>query len=189
MMTEILLSTILTASVAGAGLLIAIYTLFAQLRTRIFERRVVLLREKNAEFERVKKNLTPESIKGTEQLKELAEDILSRKRLPAYLSYVKYVFAAYIVCVFFSLFWLTDVDYVDLSLTLGVAQYPQAELLLLLIFSGATVGFFLVVWNAVQDVHELMEEEFIQLNEEAKEASVNLSASVTVRGQADVRKA
>lgn len=177
MVTEILLSTILTASVAGAGLLIAIYTLFAQLRNRIFERRQALFREKMAEFERTKQNLTPEeSAKGIEQLKVLAQEIVSKKGFPAYLSYVKYVFAGYIVCAFFSFFWLID-----------VVGNPLAEFLLVLAFSLSTLGFFIVVWNAVNDIDELMKEEYEQLKREAK-VSANKVSNIDFRGTAEVKE-
>lgn len=69
--SEILLSTILTTSIAGAGLIIAILTLVAQLRTRIFEKRLATAQEKKTQFDKTKKRITPEEAeKGAEQLKQ-----------------------------------------------------------------------------------------------------------------------
>jgi hypothetical protein len=107
MITEILLSTILTTSIAGAGLLIAIYTLIAQLRNKLFEKRLAILKEMRAEFDRTKQSITPEDMR-TEKLKDIGEKIKSMKSFPIYLSAVKWVFAGYIVTAFFSFGWLDD---------------------------------------------------------------------------------
>lgn len=108
--SEILLSTILTASIAGAGLIIAILTLYAQLRNRIFERRLTMLSDKMKEFDKAKESLTPEeSYKGVEQLKTIGSEITSMRALPTYLtSRVKLVLSGFLITAIFSLGWLTN---------------------------------------------------------------------------------
>jgi ABC-type multidrug transport system fused ATPase/permease subunit len=170
MVTEILLSTLLTTSIAGAGLLIAIYTLIAQLRNRLFEKRLALYHDKMSEFDKTKQNITPEeSQKGTEQLREIGYEIKSMKSFPSYLSSVKWVFTGYIISALFCLLWLIDRVQNPLTAVEDVVQNPQAELFLILIFFLTTVGFFGVVWSAVKDVHELMKADFEALKKEQEE--------------------
>jgi len=146
-----LLSTILTASITGAGLIIAIYALIVPTSKRIFEKRLTLLRDKIEEFDKSKKSITPEeSLEDFQRFRAIAVQIQSAKAFPTYLaSGVKFVFTGYVITAFFSLFWLTD-----------VVQNPLAEILLLLIFCLATFGFFVVVWNAITDVGNSMKEDF-----------------------------
>ena len=160
--SEILLSTILTASIAGAGLIIAILTLVAQLRNRIFERRLATAQEKRTEFDNTKKGITPEeSYKGAEQLKTIGSEIRSMKALPTYLTnWVKLVLAGFFITAFFSLFWLTN-----------AVENQGAEIVLILLFGLSTFGFFVVVVSATKDVQELMKEEFEELKKRQKEAS------------------
>jgi hypothetical protein len=165
MMTGILLSTILTASIAGAGLLIAIYTLIAQLRNKLFEKRLAILREKKAEFDKTKQSITPEELK-TDELREIGWKIQSMKSFPAYLKSVGVVFTGYIICAFFSLFWLDDIIQNPVTTVREVVQNSQAEFLLLVIFFFTTVGFAIVVLYAVKDVHELMKADFEELKKE-----------------------
>jgi hypothetical protein len=170
MITEISLSTLLTTSIAGGGLLIAIYTLIAQLRNRLFEKRLALLHDKTSEFDKTKQSITPEeSRKGTEQLRELGYEIRSMKSFPAYLSYVKWVFTGYIISAFICLFWLIDIVQNPLTAVEDVIQNPQAEFFLILIFSLATFGFFVIVSYAIKDVHELMKADFEALKKEQEE--------------------
>ena len=154
-----MLSTILTASIAGAGLIIAILTLIAQLRTRIFEKRLAIAQDKKTEFDKAKESITPESTKGAEQVKELGYEIQSKNALPTYLtSWVKLVLTGFFITAFFSLFWLTD-----------VVENQGAEILLIFLFCFSTLGFFVVVWSATKDIQELMKEEFEQLKEAQEE--------------------
>lgn len=118
------------------------------------------MRNKKAEFDKAKDSITPEeSYAGTRQLQTLGEEIQSKTAFPTYLaSWVKFVFTGYIVTAFFSFGWLTN-----------PVQNPQAELLLLFLFCSSTFGFFVVVWNAIKDIYELMKEEFEQLKKEQQE--------------------
>ncbi|MCJ7425351.1 hypothetical protein MUP01_13965 [Candidatus Bathyarchaeota archaeon] len=158
--SETLLSTIFTASIASAGLIIAILSLVAQLRNRIFERRLVTAQEKRTEFDNAKENITPEeSYKGAEQLKAIGSEIASMKALPTYLtSRVKFVLAGFFITAFFSLFWLTN-----------AVENQGAEALLILLFCFSILGFFVVVGSATEDVQELMKEEFEQLKKVQEE--------------------
>jgi hypothetical protein len=157
-----LLSTILTASIAGAGLIMAIYALVAGLRNKIFEKRLTLLSDKMKEFEESRKNITPEqSLEDFQHFRAKAVQIQTLKDFPTYLaSGVKFVFTFYILTAFFSLFWLID-----------VVENQVAEILLILLFCFSTLGFFGVVWSAIKDIQELMKEEFEQLKKKQKEAS------------------
>jgi hypothetical protein len=167
MVTEILLSTILTTSIAGGGLLIAIYTLIAQLRNKLFEKRLDLLKEKNAEFDKTKQSITPEQfVERSEELKGLASEIISKGSFPSYLSYVKWVFAGYISCALVCVFWLADTVQNAITGLEDVVQNSQAEFFLIFIFVLVTLGFAVIVLYAVKDVHELMKADFEALKKE-----------------------
>jgi hypothetical protein len=132
--------------------------LIAQLRNRIFEKRLALLSEKIKEFDKAKEEITAdESLEEFQHFRAKAVRIQTLKGFPGYLaSGVKFVLATYIITALFSLFWLLDVE-----------QNPPAEAALILLFCLSTVGFFSVVWTAITDIHELMKEEFEQLKKEA----------------------
>jgi hypothetical protein len=104
--SEILLSTILTASIAGAGLIIAIYALIAQLRNRIFEKRLMLLGGKMKEFDESKEKITAdESLQEFQRFRAKAVEIQSLKDFPTYLADgVKFVLTSYIITAFFLCF-------------------------------------------------------------------------------------
>jgi hypothetical protein len=158
--TEILLSAILTASITGAGLVIAIYALIAHLHKEIFERRLTIVQEKNREFEETKAKITPEEPwEGTQHLTAIGEEMKSLKTFPKYLgSGVQIVFTGYIISAFISVFWLTN-----------MVQNPQAENILLFLFGLSTFVFLIVGWDGMGDVHTLMKEKFEQLKKEQQE--------------------
>jgi len=158
--TEILLSIVLTTSIAGAGLIIAIYALIAPISNRIFEERLNSLHNKMVEFEKSKEKITPEeSLEEFQHFRAKAVEIQSMKAFPSYLaSGVKFVFTCYIMAAFFSLLWLTN-----------VVQNTLAEFLLISLFCLSTISFFIVGWYAIKDVNISMKEEFEQLKKAQEE--------------------
>lgn len=160
MLNETFVSTILTASITGAGLILAIYALITPLSRKIFDERVKLLREKKKEFERLKGKVSSDSsAKDFKRLKTLASEIQGTRAFPRYLSFgVLVTFSFYIVAVAISLMWFV---------------YPEArfeyELIALILFSSATSGFFVVGGSAIVDVYQAMKGEFEKVKKEKEE--------------------
>jgi hypothetical protein len=118
MIPETLVSSILTASVTGAGLVIAFYALIAHMSDKIFERRFELLDEKNKEVEQIVSSgegFKDENLKTTidrleerkRALEELSQEIDSIKTFPRYLGPIVAInFGVFLLTALFSLIWL-----------------------------------------------------------------------------------
>jgi len=89
MLSETTVSTILTASIAGAGLIIAIYALITPMARKIFEERVKLHRKKKKEFDKLMEKINEESSdKDFKRLKTVAKEIKGIKIFPNILALV-----------------------------------------------------------------------------------------------------
>lgn len=110
MIAENLAASILTASVTGAGLVIAFYALLAHMSDRIFESRFEMLDEKNREAERILEGGLgkDENLRAkADRLKELGEEIDSIKTFPRYLGPVVAIdFGLFLFTAMLSLNWL-----------------------------------------------------------------------------------
>lgn len=161
MMTETLASTILTASITGAGLIIAIYALITPIARRIFEERVELHRKKKKQFDKIKEKINEESSdKDFKRLKTLAAEIEEIKIFPRYLGVgVIMVFSLYIVTAFYAVGWLMSPSLEDIGW--------DYTLVTLFIFS--TFGFLGVGYFAIIDVYRAMRKEYEQVKKEKEE--------------------
>lgn len=160
MLSETAVSTLLTASITGAGLILAIYALITPLSKKIFDDRVTLLRVKKKEFDRLKVKVSSDSSdKEFERLKKLASEIKKIKTFPKYLGIgVILVFMCYFVCIYACLSWLTFSDVGEMF-----------EFWIVLSFLIATIGFSFVGIDAVFDVYWAMKGEFEEVKKEKEE--------------------
>lgn len=160
MLTETLVSTILTASITGAGLLLAIYALITPISRKIFEERVKLLRKKKSEFDKLKEKISSESSdKDFERLKTLATEIKGIKMFPRYLGFgVLVVFSCYIFTTVFAFGWL-----------MNPTQDIMKEYVMTFLFLISTFGFTVVGYFAITDVYRAMKGEFESLKKEQQE--------------------
>jgi len=159
MLTESLASTILTASIAGAGLILAIYALITPISTKLFKERVKLLNEKKKQFDELKAKISSESSKEEfEKLKKLAREIKEIKTFPRYLGDgVLLVFLGYFVTSIFSALWLSN------------PSDGTAEVLIPVLFYITTVGFFGVGFYAITDVYRTMRAEYEEIKSKKEE--------------------
>jgi len=146
MMTETLASTILTASITGAGLILAIYALITPIARGIFEDRVKLLRKKRKQFDEMKAKISSESSdKEFKQFKTLSTEIKGMKIFPRYLGFgVLAVFSLYIITAFSAVGWLMNPSLDDFS----------RDFTLVMFFFVSTFGFLFVGSYAITDVLE-----------------------------------
>lgn len=160
MLTETTVSTILTASIAGAGLIMAIYALITPLSRQIFKEKVRLLREKKKQFDKMKEEINSESSdKEFKRFKELASQIKAIRLFPRYLSVgVLLVFMGYMLTTFFALVWLV-----------AIVKDAVTETVLALSFYLSTFGFLSVGIITIFDVYGAMKGEFEHLKKEKKE--------------------
>lgn len=162
MLDEAVASTILTASITGAGLVIAFYALITPISSKIFKERVELQRKMKEYFEKRKKEISFESSdKDFKQLKKLASEIKQTGTLPTYLGLgVLLVFSGYIFSAIFSLLWLTSVPQ---------AREAFPEFIITMGFAMSTAGFFTLGFPAIADVHHAMKSEFEQMKKQREE--------------------
>jgi len=160
-MTETLASTILTASITGAGLILAIYALITPIARGIFEDRVKLLRKKRKQFDEMKAKISSESSdKEFKQFKTLSTEIKGMKIFPRYLGFgVLAVFSLYIITAFSAVGWLMNPSLDDFS----------RDFTLVMFFFVSTFGFLFVGSYAITDVLRTMIREFEQIKKEKEE--------------------
>ena len=161
MLSETVISTVLTASITGAGLIVAIYALISPITSKIFEKRIEMLRKKKEQFESMKQKLSAESSnKVFKQLETLATEIKDIRGFPTYLG-------AGVLAVFFGYFVasLTALAMLASPATQGDAR----ESILLLAFTLSTCGFAIVGFYAIADVYSTMRKEFEQLSREQED--------------------
>lgn len=166
MSIEVLISAILTASITGAGLILAIYALITPISSRIFEKRLERLHKKKREFDKLKKKISSESSEQEfKRLKVLGWEIKEMKAFPRYLGIgVSVVFWLYIVTAFYALG----------SLLGSAEQDAMRETIIIILFIFSTIGFSVVGSYAIGDVYRTMKGEFEQVKEikESVEESV-----------------
>ena len=158
MLSETFVSTILTVSITGAGLILAIYALITPISRKMFEERLKLLRKKKEEFDKKKRKIDSESSdKDFKLLRTLASEIQAIKAFPKYLGLgVSMVFFGYFLTALSSFFWFTVPS--DIK-----GMYEPS---ILIFFFISTTGFFLVGLYAIIDVHQTMKKEYEQLKKE-----------------------
>lgn len=157
---ETLISTILTASIAGAGLVIAVYALIVPISSKIFERRLDVLKRRLKQFDDVKTQTTPEEVaKDTKTLKTLAGEIKELKAFPRYLGPLVFMdFVLFSITALYSLFWF-----------LGTSEDIQAYVIVAF-FTISILLFAAVGMGAIIDVYGSMKREFEQLRKEKEKA-------------------
>jgi hypothetical protein len=153
-------SAILTASITGAGLLIAIYALITPISNKIFRDRVESHRKLKQEFDKMKGKISSESSdKEFKRLQTLASEIKQIEMFPKYLGIgVVLVFFGYISTAIFALTWLVSPPRESVS-----------ELPITIGFFSSTFGFFIVGLYSIYDVYRAMKREYEQMKKEKEE--------------------
>lgn len=172
MISETFASAILTASVTGSGLLIAIFALIQPVWSRIMDNRKKLLEEKVKEFEAIKGKMEMEDDNSVRQLNRINREIKKIKTMPKYLWLLfPIAFAFFVLDTGVTVMWF-----------LGIRGW---------IIEGSVVGFliismscFLVVGaSAVNDVFSSMYDEFEEVTTSKKKAESATTLEQGTRGQ------
>jgi Flp pilus assembly protein TadB len=150
MLNESILIMLVTASITGAGLILAVYALVTPISSKVFRKRIDLLREKKQKFDQLKKEISPESSdKDFKQLKELQSEIRKIRAFPSYLGAgIFLVFLFYVATALISAVWL-----------FSPPQNLIAELEVVGMFIFSTFGFLVVGVYTIVDVFRMMNDE------------------------------
>lgn len=167
-LTETVVSVLLTASITGAGLVLAVYTLIIPLSRRFLSYRAEEIHGEIQELkEKVHKTNTRVSADELNELKTMVEDIEERQGFPTYLSWgTGLTFLFYVIATFLSFFWLIDYN------------KPTAENWLPFTFFVSTVFFLSLGLYSIKDISQTMKREFEDLKERVEEAKLGTKPSV-----------
>lgn len=160
--------SLLQASITGAGLVLAVYTLIIPLSRRFFSYRAEEIYEELQELkERISKTDTRVSTEDLSELKSMLERIEERKEFPSYLSLgAGITFFGYIVSTFTSFLWITDWN------------RPTMDSLLPFTFFVSTIFFLLLGLYSIKDISQTMKREFEELKEKVEEAKSKASLPI-----------
>lgn len=161
MLSETLISVVLEASVTGAGLILAIYTLVTPLLDKIIKVRKELIAEKKQRFDNLAEKIkTERSDVNLRQVNTLYKELKDLRSFPNYLgSGVFVVFLLYTLTLSLAISWFFQ----------PLPKSPITELLLLFAFGGANGGFFVVGIYTIAEVARTMNHEWKKLEKEKEE--------------------
>jgi len=150
LLSENLVSALLQASITGAGLVLAVYSLILPLTRRIFEERSARFLKYLGELKKSAKKLDIKSSKGeVENIERLGANIRQAQKFPKYLSVgMVVVFLGYLLSSFLSILWFVSI-YRD-----------QLDSCLPIIFGITTSAFLLVGLISIRDAYSSLKKEF-----------------------------
>jgi hypothetical protein len=161
MLSETVVSTFLTASITGAGLVLAIYALVTPISERIFRERVRKLDLLLAKFETEKSKITADaSNKDFKNLKSMGDEIKQYKIFPRYLSLG--------ILATFTLFIMEAL--LDWGWFVQPMNREGGNVLMGLFFMIAIVVFLLVGSITIIEISSTMRKEFEEIKKKQKEA-------------------
>ena len=168
MLAETFVSTILTASVAGAGLVLAVYTLIASLLDKIIKTRRELITEKTRKFNDLLMSYeTSNTDANLRQLTESHNQLRTLRSFPKYLSYgMFFSFLFYFFASFFALSWF-------------IIEEPSYEILQILFFGLASLVFLSVGIYTIVEVFMAMKHEWRILEKEREEVEKTTSEKLS----------
>jgi len=159
MLSQEFVSSLLQASITGAGLVLAVYALIIPLSRRLFSYRAEEIYENIQELK--KRILDTGAHVSTEEISELEtllETIGKRKEFPTYLSWgAGITFFGYIASTFLSFFWMIDYN------------RPTADNWLPSTFFISTFFFLLLGIISIKDISQTMKREFEELKKKVEE--------------------
>lgn len=150
MLSENFVSALLQASVTGAGLVLAVYTLILPMSRKLFEERSEMLLASIRELSGKAKKLKTKSLEQEiPYLKELVKRIEGFMKFPRYMSIGMFLtFLGYIISTFLSLSWLMDL------------HKPVVDFWLPIAFTGSTLAFLVVGFFSIKDTYSSLKKEF-----------------------------
>jgi len=161
MVTETAIATFLTASITGAGLVLAIYALLTPISRKIFQERKIKLDKLLEQFEEEKAKITTDSTKKDyKKLKVISDEIKTYKIFPRYLGIG-------IILSFFFFMMETFLDWLELVLPSGPTMLTG------IFFLCGVFSFIFVGFTSIVEILNMMLKEFDATNKRQKQAEKN----------------
>jgi len=160
MFEEVLMSSILQASITGAGLILAVFALIIPIAPRILRDRLDSYKKTCDDIsDNVKENRNPKELK----LRNLQDSVskLSDLQTPLDFSngWVKFSFLLYIASSILSGWWLSGFS--------PTGNLIHIYVLTLWMFGGATLSFAWVGYNSLNHIFKLLERDYKIVKEDA----------------------
>jgi len=157
MLSENFVLALLQASITGAGLVLAIYTLILPLSRRFLEERARMTLESLEKLKQKVGEIKIETPIDTKKLEALVNEFQTRQTYPAYLSLgIAVTFFGYIASALMSVGWILSEDRAS-------TFYDQW---LSLVFVGSTFLFLIIGILSINDINQTMKKEFEKLKKE-----------------------
>jgi len=174
--TETLVAAIMTASVTGAGLVIAFYAFVASMSDKIFQRRVEKLQEKRDEIKKIREdsdNFNSANLKQTsEKLKTLSEAINEVNNFPSYLGYLVLAdFILFSMSAILAFSWLSN--------EAEIRPYTT-WMILFFFFSASIVVFIFVGLAGIVEVYGTIKDRFEKLKKDKEDAQKDAQKSMNI---------
>ena len=162
MLSETVISTFMIAGITGAGLILAIYTLFVPMSHKIFEERVKRLDFWIKKFEDLRIKITSESTdKEINQLKVYKRKINETRGIPWYFGFgVIISFMSLMGSALFSSQWLFN----------PLNRTPNNETLIMIFLDIGFLVFTVISILIVAEVYDSMKKDFDEIKQKRKEA-------------------
>jgi hypothetical protein len=174
--TETFVSAIMTASVSGAGLVIAFYAFVALMSDRIFERRTEKLQDKHDEIKRIREAPNAFNSENLEQttakLKALSDAVNEVKAFPSYLGFLAFAdFMLFAFTALLSFSWLSNEP---------VSRTYTSWLVLAFFFIASIFVFIFVGGTGIAEVYRTIKDRFEKLKKDKEDAQRDAQKPMTV---------
>lgn len=161
----------MTASVTGAGLVIAYYAFVASMADRIFQRRADKLKQKHEEIRKIREDAqafeTANLEKTTNKLKTLSESVSEIGTFPGYLGYL--------VFLDFILFSSSAASAFNWLATDSAQRTDSQWSLVAVLFLAAIAMLIIVGGSGIMEVYKTMKDRFEKLKQQKKDAQKDAS--------------
>lgn len=156
MLSQDFVLALLQASITGAGLVLAVYTLILPLSRKILEERARMTLESLEILKQKVGEIKIETPIDTEQLDALISEFQKRQKFPTYLSLIAVTFVGYITSALMSVGWILSSDRAS-------TLYDQA---IPIMFIASTFLFLIVGLLSIEDISRTMKNEFEKFKKE-----------------------
>lgn len=172
MVSETFVSSILTASVTGAGLVIAYYAFIGSMADRIFQRRADKLEQRHEAIRKIREDTqafeTTNLEKTMKKLKTLSDGVNEISTFPNYLGYFVFIdFMLFSLSAAFAFNWLS---------TDAIQRNDNQWILLGGVFIGALLLLIFVGGSGIVEVYRTMQDRFEELKQAKKDAQKDASS-------------
>lgn len=172
MLTQEFVLSIMQASITGAGLVLAIYTLIIPLSRRFFGLRAESV---NKDLEKLKEKVAKMKIRASYEEREEVENLIKKiglkQTFPEYLRRgMALSFFGYVISALMSVGWVLNWE----------NHQADFDKLIPFAFVSSTILFLVVGLFSIKDISKTMEQEFEELKKEIEKAKASARQDIAV---------